>query len=192
MPAFMAATEYVPKNQKIMEKEIKITEPEGCEIEKVEIVDVAAVITFKNKERKLPKSWEEFCKMFPVKIGKEFYFNTGSEILSEFKPGGVRDEHKDKNILPDRATAEAVLALCQLIQLRNCYNGDWVPDWTDYNQDKFTIEFHENEIFCDCVLIIATPLYFKTEELRDEFLRNFRPLIEKLKPLYGIKEGGEQ
>lgn len=35
-------------------------------------------------------------------------------------------------------------------------------------------------------------LYFKTQELRDEFLRNFRDLIEKLKPLYGIKEGGEQ
>lgn len=32
----------------------------------------------------------------------------------------------------------------------------------------------------------------KSIELRDEFLNNFRPLIKKLKPLYGIKKGGEQ
>lgn len=37
-----------------MEKERKITAPEGCEIEKVELVDGAAVITFKKKDRKLP------------------------------------------------------------------------------------------------------------------------------------------
>lgn len=191
MPAFMAATEYVPKNQKIMEKERKITAPEGCEIEKVEIVDGVAVVTFREQERKLPKSWEEFCDMFPVKVGKEFYFNTSSVILSDVKPKGVRNEREDKNILPDRATAEAVLALCQLIQLCNCYNGEWVPDWTD-GRSKFGIEFDNNGIVknitksCPCILV------FKSEELRDEFLRYFRPLIEKLKPLYGIKEGGEE
>ena len=99
------------------------------------------------------------------------------------------EEHK--NILPDRAIAEAILALYQLIQLRNCYNGDWVPDWTNYKQDKFTIEFRNGKIFCSGALITSVLLCFKTEELRDEFLRNFRPIIEKLKPLYGIKEGGE-
>lgn len=93
----------------------------------------------------------------------------------------------------DRATAEAVLALCQLIQLRNCYNGDWVPDWKDCNEEKYTIGFGKG-IICpfERQLISSSPLYFKTEELRDEFLRYFRPLIEKLKPLYGIKEGGEE
>ena len=83
----------------------------------------------------------------------------------------------------DRATAEAVLALCQLIQLRNAYNGDWVPDWTD-NESKFTIDFIEAEIYAGEVRGCCTPLFFKTKELRDEFLRNFRDLIEKLKPLY--------
>ena len=50
------------KINKIMKKERKITAPEGCEIEKVEIVDGVAVVTFREKERKLPKSWEEFCE----------------------------------------------------------------------------------------------------------------------------------
>ena len=99
----------------------------------------------------------------------------------------------DKNHLPDRSTAEAVLALCQLIQLRNAYNGDWIPDWDDENQEKYTIEFMIATTIVDRHAIYSTsPLYFKSKELRDEFLLYFRPLIEKLKPLYGIKEGGEK
>lgn len=55
-----------------MEKERKIEAPEGREIEKVEIVDGVAVVTFKQKERKLPKSWEDFCGLFPMKLPYNF------------------------------------------------------------------------------------------------------------------------
>lgn len=146
-----------------------------------------------KKDKQLPKSWEEFCEIFPIKNGKEYYFNTSSVILNRFQDDCVRDEHKDKNVLPDHATAEAVLALCQLIQLRNCYNGDWVPDWTD-DETKYTIEFSRNGNIRERWTVVAqcSILFFKTEELRDEFLRNFRPLIKKLKPLYGIREGGQE
>lgn len=174
-----------------MEKERKINAPEGCEIEKVELIDGVAVVTFREKKRKLPKSWVEFCEMFPIKEG-ECYINEIS-VVSERDNGLNRLSDCDKSSLPDRATAEAVLALCQLIQLRDCYNGDWVPDWKDEDEIKHIIQFYAGEIHCDTWIIVsASPLYFKTAELRDEFLRNFRPLIEKLKPLYGIKEGGEE
>lgn len=179
------------KNQTIMEKEIKINAPEGCEIEKVELIDGVAVVTFREKERKLPKSWEEFCEMFPIKDG-ECYVSSSGKIEEYLYHRDIPRTITDKNHLSDRSTAEAVLALCQLIQLRNAYNGDWVPEWGDYFQDKYTIEFHGNEIFCDTVVRNSTILYFKSEELRAEFLRCFRPLIEKLKPFYGIKEGGEE
>lgn len=172
-----------------MEKERKIKAPEGCEIEKVELADGVAVVTFKEKERILPKSWEEFCEMFPCKRG-EFLINShGCSPCAEI----IRIPDIDVTILPDRATAEAVLALCQLIQLRNCYNGDWVPKYNDYTQKKYVILFNENELIavnttsCESLLLV-----FKTKELRDEFFRHFRPLIEKLKPLYGIKEGGAE
>ena len=98
---------------------------------------------------------------------------------------------RQKNLLPERATAEAVLALCQLIQLRNCYNGDWVPDWTD-GERKYTIDFYEREIWCGDVGNTPSILTFKSRELRDEFLRYFRDLIVKLKPLYGIKLNSQQ
>lgn len=173
-----------------MEKERKIEAPEGCEIEKVELIDGVAVVTFREKKRKLPKSWEEFCEMFPFN-GKEYYLQLG-EALKLNCSGNYRSADTTATTLPDRATAEAVLALCQLIQLRNCYNGDWVPDW-DGGGHNYVIEFDGGDIeLYDRDTVSSSPLYFKTAELRDEFLRNFRPLIEKLKPLYGIKEGGEQ
>ena len=177
------------KNQKIMEKERKITAPEGFEIEKVELIDGVAVVTFREKERKLPKTWEEFCKMFPVK-NEEFYVSDFSNILNRTEIGDKRHREEDKNMLPDRATAEAVLALCQLIQLRNAYNGDWVPK-IGYD-DMYTIDFPFGEICEGVQKCMPEVLMFKSSELCDEFLRNFRPLIEKLKPLYGIREGGEE
>jgi hypothetical protein len=193
----MAAIEYLPEKQqkinKIIEKERKIEAPEGSEIEKVELIDGVAVITFREKERKLPKSWDEFCEMFPDTEG-EFLVSDDSDIY-EYTTLEKRNFEYDKNLLPDLATAEAVLALCQLIQLRNAYNGDWVPKWRGFYQEchKYTIEFNGGEIDAnDTESLSSSPLYFKTQELRDDFLRNFRPLIEKLKPLYGIKEGGEE
>ena len=174
-----------------MEKEKKITAPDGCEIEKVELVDGVAVVTFKEKERKLPKSWEEFCDMVPIYDG-ECYIQANSDIEKRDENVSNRWHEGDRNLLPDSATAEAVLALCQLIQLRNAYNGDWVPDWEDDNETKFVIRFLNNEIYRTIGYESPTPLCFKTKELRDQFLENFGDLIEKSKPLYGIKEGGEE
>lgn len=175
-----------------MEKERKIEAQEGYEIEKVELIDGVAVVTFREKERKLPKTWEEFCEMYPIKKG-ECNVNFLSEIIQEDEDLSIRNPVTQRKELPDRATAEAVLALCQLIQLRNAYNGDWVPDWTDNEERKWAISFRENQIFVtDFIEYSYTLLYFKTKELRDEFLRNFSDLIERLKPLYGIKEGGDK
>lgn len=171
-----------------MEKERKITAPDGCEIEKVELVDGVAVVTFREKERKLPKSWEEFFNMYPI-TNKEFYIDDFSRVFDRTEVGDEQNSDEYKNMLPDREMAEAVLALCQLIQLRDRYNGDWVPDWNDGDEEKYTIEFRRTTTIVDFHETYSTsPLYFKTKKLRDEFLRNFSPLIEKLKPLYGIRE----
>lgn len=130
--------------------------------------------------------------MFPAKVGEVII--TGTSEFSTVTNERMRIKCADRNLLPDRATAEAVLALCQLIQLRNAYNGDWVPDWDDEEQEKYVITF----VCCDEITITDSyndaysPLYFKNEELAKEFLRYFRDLIEKIKPLYGIKEGGQK
>lgn len=175
-------------------KETRITVPEGYEVEKIEPIDGAIIVTYKEKERKLPKSWEEFCEMFPDYTGEYFIEpNNKDKIGQVLAIDGEKRENRNAELLPDRATAEAVLALCQLVQLRNCYNGDWVPNWKDCDEIKYSISFDAEEISCDTWIGMSTsPIYFKSEELRDEFLKYFRDLIEKLKPLYGIKEGGEE
>ena len=130
-----------------------------------------------------------FCRMYNVSDA-EYYIDYNGALRNAIKSKKfpLRHDESDKNVLPDIATADAVLALCQLIQLRNAFNGDWVPDWST-NDYKFMIEFINGDIIREeSSHIAASPLYFKTMELRDEFFRYFRPLIEKLKPLYGIKE----
>ena len=170
----------------VKESGVRIIPPEGCEVEKIETVDGFIAVTFKSKEPKLPRSWEEFCEMFPIKKG-ECSIGAHSDVIEE-ENEFCRKPLRDRNVYPDRATAEAVLALCQLIQLRNCYNGDWIPDWGNGAENKYCIDFAYGDI-CICTNCVSPLLlYFKTEELRDEFLKYFRPQIEKIKPLYGIRE----
>lgn len=173
-----------------IEDTMEIKVPEGCEMEKVSTGEGKVMVKLKAKEPKYPKSWEEFCRMnHETKVG-ESCIMADSSIRT---PGCTfqRCVDKDKNLLPDRATTEAVLALCQLIQLRDAYNGDWVPNWRS-NIYKYVIYYKNHEIVTSTSWYTPELLYFKTKELCDEFLRNFRPLIEKLKPLYGIKERGEE
>ena len=130
-------------------------------------------------ENTLPKTWEEFCKTNPPK-NTEVYINTSSEINSSIV--GIRYPERDANLLPNKKIAESMLALCQLIQLRDCYNGEWKPDWKD-NSFKYVIYTYHDEIIDDRNVSNNAILTFKSEELRDEFLNNFRKLIEIAKPL---------
>lgn len=168
---------------------VSITPPQGCEVDKAEVIDGVLTVTFKPQERKLPKSWEEFCEMYP-KCGNSFYIDESSEIKEVKQSKEIRFLEKDKNIIPDAPTAKAVLALCQLIQLRDCYNQGWVPKKDEPRSGLYIMA--DGSIGIYDYLPNAEILQFPNPDLRVEFLNNFRPLIEKLKPLYGIKEGGEE
>lgn len=171
-------------------KETKINIPTGYEIEKTEVVGDALTVTFKLKDSQLPRTWEEFCEMFPVTTAEHF-INNDSCIHQATVIGYNRSKECDKNLLPDLATTESILALSQLISLRNRYNQGWKPDWTDDN-NKYIIELYAGEIIAvKCTKRGTSPLYFKSAELRDQFLKYFRPLIEKLGPMFGIMNGDE-
>ena len=151
--------------------------PEGFELKKVSDTEYKIV----KKEKILPKTWEEFCKLNPVKDTERF-IAPSSGIYSPGK-SRERDKDMDRNLIFSEEKAEAILALCQLIQLRDYYNDGWKPDWNEYS-NKYVIYFFGDEptttINVECAKILA----FKTIELRDEFFNNFKYLIEKLKPLY--------
>lgn len=168
----------------------------GCnsdvEIKKIEQIDGAMEVTFmddgSNENRKLPKSWEAFCEMFPVKNGESFILEGDALEVNWGENQNEKERlYKMKDLLPNRTIAESMIALFQLIQLCKVYNGDWKPDWNSDNIESNNAMINVNAKHS----ISCGMLYFKTRELRDEFMRHFSPLIDKLRPLYGVLEGGE-
>lgn len=71
----------------------------------------------------------------------------------------------------------------QLHRLRDVYRQGWVPDWNNKNQRKYTIKYKLNKITIDYWNEIQDFLSFQTKEVAEEFLKNFRDLIEKAKEL---------
>ena len=162
------------------QKELKIQCPKGYEIDQEK--STFECIVFKPIKKELPKTWEEFCETHPRKIG-ECYL-TGCSVIETFGPYDDlnRKLEMDKNILPSRELAEAMLALCQLIQLRDCYNDGWTPDWTNTDV-KYTIAYFQDRIDLDLSHYGPCILAFKSQELCGEFYNNFKDLIEIAKPL---------
>lgn len=157
----------------IMEtKEMKIQVPQGYEIDKEN--STFEKIVFKKVERELPKSWED------LKILNGYYVKDSSKV--DLFKSYTTDEY-NKNVFPTKEEAEACLALAQLCQLRDRYNDGWKPNWRTGSEIKYCIIIDENKIVESQYITLNRVLHFKTPELRDEFLENFRDLIETAKPL---------
>lgn len=144
------------KTKEIMDtKELKIEIPEGYEID--ESKSSFEKIVFKKKGKKLPKTYIEFLNNY---------------------------DHSDRTtILVQNKYEKAFLALRMLLELRDVYNDGWKPDWLSYDEDKFVIYYHRNEIKIDCLTNTNTVLSFKSKELRDEFYDNFKDIIEQAREL---------
>lgn len=149
-------------------KEIII--PQGWEIDEVR----GNKIILSKKE--LPKTWEECCEL----LGKGEFIDTASDIINIDNIINVGSSFK--NALPI-GLGKPMLALCQLLVCREVYRKGWKPDWTDANEIKYCIERVENYITKETYELTATVLSFQSAEIRDEFLENFRDLIEEAKEL---------
>lgn len=161
-------------------KKVKIEIPDDCEL----IQTGEGKWESRKIEKKLPKTWAEFCETHPIKED-ECYLNPGMGIavIGELPEDLRKRNTLNGDILPNKETAEAFLALMQLTQLRNCYNGGWEPDWEDSEERKYVVIINENKIESSYLSTTSCPLAFKSEGLRDQFLGNFRDLIEIAKPL---------
>lgn len=142
-----------------------------------------ALSAFSEKEiieSALPNTWEEFCKMYPVKC-KEYYIDIDSIITGT--NNSLRLPNADKNMLPSLEAAEAHLALMQLHQLRDCYRQGWVPDWSDDNQTKYGIYFDRYILVVQSIYYCSTFLSFQSQEIAEKFFNNFKGLIETAEDL---------
>lgn len=100
---------------------------------------------------------------------------------SIIKPKDYKFEYRT-NFIKDKEVAEAYAVLPQLIRLRDKYNEGWKPDWKD-NHKKYVLDCWEDVIVTARGNRLKRLLAFKTEEIRDKFLKNHRDLIEIAKPL---------
>ena len=162
------------KQPTVMKNEtITIEAPEGHVIDKENSTDT--VIRFKKVESsKRPISWME------LKDISGYYINSDSKILPV--DANTLTHADNRNIYPSKKLAEAALALSQLLQLRDAWNECNTEDvaggivWYGItNQKGEAVGMGSN--------YINMPLRFKTEETRDAFLKQFRPLIETALPL---------
>lgn len=157
------------KNYAVINNE-KIELPDGAKIE-FKTPNTSVSITVKT-EPELPTE-------FNFKGG--YWINNFGKIEKLIDP----ETNRCKNDLPTREYTEAMAAFYELISFRHEWlkiaADGWEPDWKDGNQNKFVIEIEEDEILCEWYSFSNTFLSFPTGELRDKFLKEFRPLIEKAK-----------
>ena len=151
-------------------------EPKNGKVIDLENSDLSVgKIVFKKKEKELPTKWEDLKKL------KGYYVNDLSEIFK------LRNANMSisKNLFPTKAEAEACLALSQLCQLRDAYNGEPLADWCDWSDanTKYCICFYEDKICKSKNRGDENILSFKTDKLRDKFAENFEELILTAKPL---------
>ena len=154
-----------------MKQTIEIEVPEGKKA-----VWKDGKIIFEDIATKLPETWEEFCKLYPIK-GYENFIDSNSLILRTDE--GSRLYGPDRNILPSFEAAKAHLALMQLHQLRDCYNNNWHCNWTDESETNAVITPSHGKLTVYADWAITTFLTFKSKEIAEKFLKNFKDLIEQ-------------
>ncbi len=161
-----------PKFINIEQKEIII--PQGWEIDKVD----DNKIILKKSKKELPKTWEECI----VKIKDLEYINNNGGIDEvDFNVGTISYYIND---IP-KGLGKPMLALCQLLVCREIYRQGWKPDWTNRKENKYCIINEINKInkIAKITYFTSKVLSFQSEEVRDEFLENFKDLIEEAKEL---------
>ena len=123
----------------------------------------------------LPNTWEEFCKMYPVKLD-EWYIDSNSNLKTHICETRFCKEYK--NVLPSKQAAEQHLAYMQLHQLRDCYRQGWVPDWKNSYQWKWCIILDTDTLIITTGTCYNRFLSFQSKAIAKKFLENFKGLIE--------------
>ena len=111
----------------------------------------------------------------------EYQVTEWSEVIESTTVKEYSVENR-KGFIKDKRVAKAYAVLPQLIRLVDEYNGGWKPDYKD-GDDKHCISYYEDNLDLFVNSYLQRILVFKTEEIRDKFLKDHRDLIEIAKPL---------
>ena len=89
--------------------------------------------------------------------------------------------------IPEQMYNDAIPQIAAVKKLMLLYNNGWQPNWKEMVEDKFSIirnYIKETDEYKYGVEVKYSPTYstwlvFKSKKLADEFLNNFRELIEQ-------------
>lgn len=158
--------------------EVKIEIPDNCEL-----IKEGDSYIVREKVSK-PKSWEEFCKNFPIKQEECFIDNDGEILSATVFNDCYRRESEDRNICINKEEAKAFLALIQLRQLRRAWIGDWEQPTSFTETTAITYHINNKKLVVESGHYwTLLPLSFPTKRMAEEFLKCFRDLCETAKIL---------
>ena len=129
-----------------------------------------ALTAFKEHELiggRLPKTWDEYC----AKHGE-----VGDKIKASLNTAYMTI---NRYVFSDCKQAQAHIAKMKLHLLRDEYRIGWVPEWRNIDESKFSIEMVGNEFTVENYGITRHFLAFQDKKRANEFLTNFRELIEE-------------
>ena len=115
----------------------------------------------------LPKTWDEYC----AKHG-----DMGVIIKASL---GTAYVALNKHVFSDYKQAQAHIAKMKLHLLRDDYRNGWKPDWEDAGELKYLILKFGNKLDVIEITTTVSFLAFQDERQANEFLTNFRELIEE-------------
>lgn len=154
-----------------MDNRKEIIIPQGWEIDEVR----GNKIILMESKKELPKTWGECI----AKIRDLEYIDRNCIYKATFSAETASNHINDIPI----GLGKPMLALCKLLVCREVYRQGWKPSWTNANKNKYCIINNFNKIETSINAYISRVLSFQSAEIRDQFLENFKDLIEEAKEL---------
>ena len=152
-------------------KSMTINVPKGMVVD--EEKSTFTNIVFKEAP-KVTKGWEDLNGLEGWWVGED-------SVVKDYD--GDMVEQYNRNIWATKEQAEACLAMSMLSQLMKNVNGDWTPDWSDWDEDKHVIELYDEDIDRDSFVHKRHFLAFQRREIRDKFAEDHANLILQAAPL---------
>ena len=154
-------------------QEIEFNIPEGYVIDNSKSTENKIVC--KPIEPKYPKLWEDAFWAKPISGFDIKLYNIDMRSATS----------REKALFKTKKQAASALAYAQLTQLMAlpCYNGDWMPNWDDPNQERYCITRMKYDIVKLDYSGYFSFLAFKSEKVRDEFFNNNMDLIKQFHQL---------
>lgn len=126
-------------------------------------------IVFEDIKPQLPKTWEEYCNITDNRnplVPKELY-------IAEL----------DSHLSPKKDDIKPFFVLIKLKRLRDYYRQGWEPNWSNETRKFYISPWHNKSYSVFISYYVPHFLTFQTEKLAEEFLNNFRELIEEAEDL---------